>query len=128
MRFIGGLFYERQEHYILQNYRIDQLPTFNSVTGWPQTWWLTDQVRVDRDYAVFGELSYDITPKLTGTVGYRFYRYDNSLDGFFGFGANQTTRLTGTGENSEQRTQARPADLRDTRNSGRPVRGPQHRR
>jgi iron complex outermembrane recepter protein len=89
LRFIGGLFYERQEHYILQNYRIDQLPTLDSVTGWPQTWWLTDQVRVDRDYAVFGELSYDITPKLTGTVGYRFYRYDNSLDGFFGFGLNQ---------------------------------------
>ena len=27
LRFIGGLFYERQEHYILQNYRIDELPT-----------------------------------------------------------------------------------------------------
>jgi iron complex outermembrane recepter protein len=89
LRFIGGLFYQRQEHYILQNYRIDQLPDLDSVTGWPQTWWLTDQIRVDRDYAVFGELSYDITPKLTGTVGYRFYRYDNSLDGFFGFGKNQ---------------------------------------
>ena len=37
LRFIGGLFYNRQEHYILQNYRIDELPTFDSVTGWPQT-------------------------------------------------------------------------------------------
>jgi iron complex outermembrane recepter protein len=88
LRFVGGLFYERQEHYILQDYLIDELPTFNSVTGWPQTLWLTDQIRVDRDYAVFGELSYDITPKLTATAGYRFFRYDNSLDGFFGFGAN----------------------------------------
>ena len=88
LRFIGGLFFERQQHYILQNYLINQLPTFNSVTGWPQTLWLTDQIRVDRDYAVFGELSYDLTPKLTGTVGYRFFRYDNSLDGFFGFGLN----------------------------------------
>jgi outer membrane receptor protein involved in Fe transport len=95
VRFIGGLFYNRQEHYILQNYRIDELPTFDSVTGWPQTWWLTNQVRVDRDYAVFGELSFDFTPKLTGTVGYRFYRYDNSLDGFFGYGANQTWSHTG---------------------------------
>jgi iron complex outermembrane receptor protein len=106
LRFIGGLFYERQEHYILQNYRIDELPTFNSVTGWPQTWWLTDQVRVDRDYAVFGELSYDITPKLTGTVGYRFYRYDNSLDGFFGFGANNSFGSS-TGEN-QNNPQASP--------------------
>jgi iron complex outermembrane receptor protein len=86
LRFIGGLFFERQEHYILQDYIIDELPTVQSVTGWPQTFWLTDQIRVDRDYAVFGELSYDLTPKLTGTVGYRFFRYDNSLDGFFGFG------------------------------------------
>jgi outer membrane receptor protein involved in Fe transport len=89
LRFIGGLFYERQQHYILQNYRIDQLPTAASVTGWPQTLWLTDQIRVDRDYAVFGETSFDFVPKhLTGTIGYRFFKYDNSIDGFFGFGAN----------------------------------------
>lgn len=106
LRFIGGLFYQRQQHYILQNYRIDALPTEDSVTGWPQTWWLTDQIRVDRDYAVFGELSYDITPKLTATVGARFYRYDNSLDGFFGFGANQNYS-SGTGE-KQNNPQANP--------------------
>lgn len=99
LRFIGGLFYQRQQHYILQNYLIDQLPTFNSVTGWPQTLWLTDQIRVDRDYAVFGELSFDFTPKLTGTVGYRFFRYDNSIDGFFGFGLHNPLGSS-TGENS----------------------------
>jgi outer membrane receptor protein involved in Fe transport len=102
LRFIGGLFYNRQEHYILQNYRIDELPTLDSVTGWPQTWWLTNQIRVDRDYAVFGELSFDFTPKLTGTVGYRFFRYDNSLDGFFGFGANQGFSSTGEQQNNPQ--------------------------
>jgi iron complex outermembrane receptor protein len=99
LRFIGGLFYERQEHYILQNYRINQLGTDESVTGWPQTIWLTDQVRVDRDYAVFGELSYDLTSKLTGTVGYRLFRYDNSIDGFFGFGTNNIYGSS-TGENA----------------------------
>jgi len=102
LRFIGGLFYNRQEHYIQQNYRIDELPTLDSVTGWPQTWWLTNQIRVDRDYAVFGELSFDFTPKLTGTVGYRFFRYDNSLDGFFGFGANQQYSGTGEQQNNPQ--------------------------
>lgn len=88
LRFIGGLFYERQQHYILQDYIIDELPVSQSVTGWPHTFWLTDQIRVDRDYAVFGDLSYDLTPKLMASVGYRFFRYDNSLDGFFGFGLN----------------------------------------
>jgi iron complex outermembrane receptor protein len=106
LRFIGGLFYNRQEHYILQNYRIDALPLLDSVTGWPQTWWLTDQIRVDRDYAVFGELSFDFTPQLTGTVGYRFFRYDNSLDGFFGFGKNQGFS-SGTGE-KQNNPQASP--------------------
>jgi len=103
LRFIGGLFYNRQEHYILQDYRINELPTIDSVTGWPQTWWLTNQIRVDRDYAVFGELSFDFTKQLTGTVGYRFFRYDNSLDGFFGFGANQGfSSHTGEKQNNPQ--------------------------
>jgi hypothetical protein len=47
----------------MRTYRIDELPSLDSVTGWPQTWWLTNQIRVDRDYAVFGELSFDPTPK-----------------------------------------------------------------
>jgi iron complex outermembrane recepter protein len=99
LRFIGGLFFNHQTHDILQNYLIDDLPTFNSVTGWPQTLWLTNQTRVDRDYAVFGELSFDFTPKLSGTVGYRLFRYDNSLEGFFGFGANNPLG-SNTGENA----------------------------
>ena len=87
----------------------------DSVTGWPQTWWLTDQVRVDRDYAVFGELSFDITPKLTGTVGYRIFRYDNSLDGFFGFGLNNPL---GCGKRTD--SQAGVSDLRASRILGAP--------
>ena len=103
VRFIGGLFYNRQQHYIIQNYRIDALPTEDSVTGWPQSWWLTDQIRVDRDYAVFGELNFDITHNLTATLGERWYRYDNSLDGFFGFGANQGfSSSTGEKQNNPQ--------------------------
>jgi len=102
VRFVGGLFYNRQQHYIIQNYRIDALPTEDSVTGWPQTWWLTDQIRVDRDYAVFGELSFDITHNLTATLGERWYRYDNSLDGFFGFGANQGFSSTGEKQSNPQ--------------------------
>ena len=34
-----------------------QLADFVPVTGWPGTIWLTDQLRVDRDYAVFGEVA-----------------------------------------------------------------------
>ena len=69
------------------------------MTGWTNTWWLTNQKRVDSDYAAFGELSYDITDKLTGTVGIRFYRSEHSLEGFFGFGLTQSWSSR-TGEKS----------------------------
>jgi iron complex outermembrane receptor protein len=55
------------------------------VPGTESNIWLTQQRRVDRDYAIFGELAWDITPQLTLTGGGRLYRYDNTLTGFFGF-------------------------------------------
>ena len=67
---------------------IDELPTFQSVTGWPQTFWLTQQVRVDRDYAVFGDLTFDVTEKLKLIGGIRFFWVNNTLNGFFGFNDN----------------------------------------
>ncbi len=86
-RFVGGLFFERQQHWILQNYQINDLSSSLSVPGWPDTLWLTNQERVDQDMAAFAEVSYDITPDLTLTGGMRLYDYINTLKGFFGFGA-----------------------------------------
>ena len=88
LRFVGGLFYQRQFHRIHQDYQVTNLASALSVNGFPGTLWLTQQDRVDRDYAAFGELSFDIVPTLTLTGGLRAYRFDNSLIGFFGFGRN----------------------------------------
>jgi len=88
LRFVGGLFYQRQTDRIHQDYQVTGLASALSVNGFPGTLWLTQQDRVDRDYAAFGELSFDILPTLTLTGGIRVYRYDNSLIGFFGFGRN----------------------------------------
>ena len=87
-RVVGGAFFEEQTHHILQNYKVvgDFLTAFQ-VTGWPNTVWLTDELRTDRDYAVFAEASYDILPNLTLTGGIRGFYADNSLQGFFGFSA-----------------------------------------
>jgi len=90
-RFVTGLFYELQTHFILQNYKINDIGTDISVPGWPSTIWLTDQMRVDRDYAAFGEVSYDILPNLTATGGLRVFEANNSLEGFFGFGAGYSS-------------------------------------
>ncbi|HEV7135510.1 MAG TPA: TonB-dependent receptor, partial [Steroidobacteraceae bacterium] len=107
-----GLFLQRQMHNIFQNYTMPGYgwssvyggnpagfgyipgtgptgnPTDVSVPGYPNTIWLTDEQRVDRDRAAFGQLTYDITQQLSVTAGVRFYKYDNSLIGFYGFNHN----------------------------------------
>jgi outer membrane receptor protein involved in Fe transport len=85
LRFIGGLFWQRQAHNIEQNYIIDNIADSITVPGTDSDIWLTKQLRVDRDYAAFGELSFDVTDKLTLTGGGRYYKYNNSLVGFFGY-------------------------------------------
>jgi iron complex outermembrane recepter protein len=95
-RAVGGLFLQHQEHDILQDYFINGLGPQVSVTGFPNTWWLTDEVRINRDYAAFTELSFEITPNLTATGGIRYFEAKNSLQGFYGFGAtNDFTSSTG---------------------------------
>ncbi|HMO76660.1 MAG TPA: TonB-dependent receptor [Sphingopyxis sp.] len=95
IRFIGGLFWQRQAHNIEQNYIIDNIADDITVTGTASDIWLTKQLRIDRDYAAFGELSFDITDQLTLTGGGRVYKFDNSLVGFFGYSAGFSSR---TGE------------------------------
>ena len=87
-RVLAGAFYQRQSNDIFQDYQVDNLAPLLSVNGRPGTIWLTKQERVDKDYALFGEASYDVTPKLTLTAGGRLFKYDNSLFGFAGFGRN----------------------------------------
>jgi outer membrane receptor protein involved in Fe transport len=92
LRFVAGLFYERQSHFIQQNYKIANLDPAISVNGLPGTIWLTEQERIDRDYAIFGEASYDILPDLTLTGGIRGFIAKNSLFGFFGFGDGYSSK------------------------------------
>jgi outer membrane receptor protein involved in Fe transport len=95
VRAIVGLFYQRQQNDIEENYIIDNIADSITVTGTDSNIWLTKQKRVDRDYAAFGEVAWDITPQLTLTGGARVYRYKNSLVGFFGYSAGFSSR---TGE------------------------------
>lgn len=87
VRFVGGLFVQKQEHGITQRYQVNDLTGAFEVRGWSDTLWLTQQQRVDEDRALFGEVSFDITDKLTATGGLRYFETENSLEGFFGFGA-----------------------------------------
>ncbi|WP_293880718.1 TonB-dependent receptor [Sphingomonas sp.] len=96
-RVVAGLFYQRQTHFIFQDYKVANLAANRSVNGLPGTLWLTEQDRVDADYAVFGEASFDILPNLTLTAGGRGFIYDNSLYGFNGFGLPSAVGGPGVG-------------------------------
>ncbi len=95
LRLTAGAFYQRQKNGIEENYIIDNIADVITVAGTDSNIWLTKQTRVDRDYALFGELSYDLAERLTLTGGGRLYRYDNSLVGFFGYARGFSSR---TGE------------------------------
>ena len=92
VRATAGFFIQRQVHEIQQDYLVTnggtQLADDLSVPGWPGSIWLTEQERVDRDKAVFTELSYDILSNLTVNAGIRYYTFDNTLKGFYGFNEN----------------------------------------
>ena len=107
VRFVTGLFYSRQQHGIEQRYKIDDLWADYEVTGWDDTIWLTEQRRVDRDYAVFGEVTFDITSRLAATVGARRFRAENSLEGFYGF----SEAYSSSGTNGETRCSILAGDL-----------------
>jgi iron complex outermembrane receptor protein len=85
-RVIAGAFYQHQANDILQEYHVDNLSDALSVNGRPGLIWLTKQKRIDRDYALFGEASFDITPQITLTGGGRYYKFRNTVFGFAGYG------------------------------------------
>lgn len=89
--FVAGLFYQEQEHLIEQNYKINGLADFLHVDGWPDTIWLTQQTRKDIDSAIFGEVTFNATDKLSVTGGIRFFKSESSLKGYFGFSDGYST-------------------------------------
>lgn len=95
IRIVAGLFQNRQSHFIHQQYIVRGMGSLFEVTGHEDTIWLTEQHRVDRDYAIFGEVAVDLSDRLTLTGGIRGYKVDNTLVGFFGYNANFSSK---TGE------------------------------
>jgi outer membrane receptor protein involved in Fe transport len=87
-RVTAGLFYQRQTDKIRAAYTLPNLPVYYEVAGQKDVYYLSQMDRVDRDYAVFGEASFDITDKLKLNAGIRGFWVNNTLDGFFGFNDN----------------------------------------
>jgi iron complex outermembrane receptor protein len=88
LRGTAGLFYQRQTDNIRAEFDIPNLPPYYEVTGQQDVYYLSQQVRVDRDYAVFTEATFDVTDKLKLNAGIREFWVNNTLWGFFGFNDN----------------------------------------
>jgi len=95
-----GLFIQRQLHNIWQLYTMpgygysnvgignpNGFATALSIPDFPDAIWLTDEQRIDRDQAAFAQVTWNINSQWALTGGLRYYKYDNSLEGFFGYGA-----------------------------------------
>ena len=86
LRWIVGLFYQDLEHdFDLQWIAPSASSEDYSLIPGGNTVWQTHQTREDKQQAVFGEISYDITDNLTVLGGLRYYDYENSLYGFNGW-------------------------------------------
>jgi iron complex outermembrane recepter protein len=100
-----GVFVQRQLHDIWEQYVMPGFdftnpyggansPTPNAngfgatIPGLANTIWLTDEQRVDRDKAIFFQGEWDITSQWALSGGMRYFKYDNSLEGFYGYSAN----------------------------------------
>lgn len=93
LRLTAGLFFQRQTDAISADYVVNGLSTAVNASVVPGTVdriFITRINRVDRDYAAYGELSYDILSNLTLTAGIRGFLVRNTLYGFSGFASNVT--------------------------------------
>jgi iron complex outermembrane receptor protein len=112
-----GVFIQRQLHDIWEQYTMpgygftNPYGTLNSATPNPNgfadslsiptlanTIWLTDEQRVDRDQAAFTQVTWDINSQWALNGGLRYYTYDNTLQGFYGYskGYSALAPLTAT--------------------------------
>ena len=66
----------------------DGLDQNQSIPTLANTIWLTDETRIDRDQAAFAQVTWDITSQWSLNGGLRYYNFDNTLQGFYGYSLN----------------------------------------
>ena len=87
LHYTVGVFFQQNEHKYLQKWIQPDMAPSAAVQG-PETdlYFRTDQVRDLDQVAVFGELTFDFTDTLSGTIGARWFDEEASLKGVVGWG------------------------------------------
>lgn len=105
VRGLLGFFAQKQFHDFEQHWIVDGslAPVMEMNQGqdprFDDTVYLNSMYRTDRDFAVFGSVSFDITDDVELTVGTRFFEPEVHVKGFFGFGLGFTPIWSSNGEN-----------------------------
>lgn len=98
-----GFFWEKQYHDFEQHWLMEGLADIMLMDEgmnprFRDTVYMNFLDRTDRDRAVFGHLSFDITDELELTVGARYFEPEVTVKGFFGFGLGFSPIWSGNGE------------------------------
>jgi len=101
IRLTAGLFFQRQTDRVKADYEVDGIgdipppgwfkPFPRSISPGGDTIFLTRINRIDRDYAAFGQVEYDVTPEITVTGGIRGFIAKNTIFGFSGLNSASNT-------------------------------------
>ncbi len=88
LHYTVGVFFQQNEHKYLQQWIQPFMAPSIAVPGLvrPDVYFRTDQVRDLDQTAVFGELTFDFTDTLSGTIGARWFDEEASLRGVVGWG------------------------------------------
>ncbi|MEX2150036.1 MAG: TonB-dependent receptor [Steroidobacteraceae bacterium] len=98
VRGLLGFFWQKQFHDFVQPFGLieglaDVMLMNSDEPGgnqYPGIVYLNDMERTDRDQAIFGEISFDLTDQFELTLGARYFEPEVSVKGFFGFGQGFT--------------------------------------
>ena len=120
LNWVAGLFYQTNDHAYFNQWHIPTIdPTFGpidstiwNVRGETDLYFATNQVRTIDHQALFGEISYDFTDKLTALIGARFFEIDEDLSGFVGtkFASSYSECAAAGVSNNIPRNQSSPSD------------------
>jgi outer membrane receptor protein involved in Fe transport len=86
-QYTAGFYYEDGSHEYLQEWIAPGMAQGGGMNLLGNNrWYITDQKRDQEEMAIFGEVSYDITDKLTVLLGARYFENEDAIEGITAYG------------------------------------------
>tara|TARA_B110000503_G_scaffold36706_1_gene60031 strand:- start:19627 stop:21945 length:2319 start_codon:yes stop_codon:yes gene_type:complete len=101
LHYTVGLYIEDSEHKYDQQFTMPGMSPSLWARGRENLFYNTDQKRTDEQWAVFGEVTYDLTQTVYATFGARHFDSTNKLEGYTGWGQTNYNENFGFDVNSK---------------------------